>query len=178
MKDSKPVEFDTSQALLLAIDIEQRGYKFYTEAARATKDPRGRAMFQRLAQDEVRHLDWLTGHKESLEKTGKWKAIQLTGEALSLGGRVFPKTAGPRSGVKAKTRELAALSRGMQAEKDSMAFYKELAEAVIDLSGRATFQRLAEEEEKHYLLLQAEHDYLSRSGFYFDTPEFSLEGLE
>ncbi len=75
-------------------------------------------------------------------------------------------------------KELAALSRGMQAEKDSMAFYKELAEAVSDPSGRATFQRLAEEEEKHYLLLQAEHDYLSRSGFYFDTPEFSLEGLE
>lgn len=166
------------QGLLLAIDIEKRGYRFYTEAATLTKDPRGRAMFARLAQDEVRHLAWLNSHRESLEKTGEWKNLELTGEALSLGQRVFPKTAGPRSGVKAETRELEALRRGIQVEKDSMAFYKELVEKTLDPSGRATFQRLVEEEEKHYLLLQAEHDYLSQSGFYFDMPEFSLEGLE
>jgi len=174
----KTEDFDAIQGLLLAIDIEKRGYNFYTEAARVTGDPRGRAMFQRLAQDEVRHLDWLNAHRDSLEKTGQWKNVQLTGQALSLGQRVFPKTAGPRSGVKAQTRELEALRRGMQAEKDSMVFYKEMASNIIDPSGRATFLALADEEEKHYLLLQAEHDYLSQSGFYFDMPEFSLEGLE
>lgn len=140
-----------------------------------TQDPRGRAMFTRLAQDEVRHLAWVTVHKESLEKTGTWGRIELTGEALSLGGRVFPKTPGPRSGISPQTRELEALRRGMQAEKDSMALYGELTEKVLDPSGRATFRRLFEEEEKHYVLLQAEHDYLSQSGLYFDLPEFSLE---
>lgn len=171
-------DFGTIEGVLLAIDIEKRGHKFYSEAAYQTEDPRGRAMFLRLAQDEVRHLEWLTGHKESLEKTGQWKDVTMTGEALSLGRRVFPKSAGPRSGVKGKTRELEALRRGIQAEKDSMALYADLASKIDDQRGKVTFQRLAQEEENHYHLLQAEHDYLSKSGFYFDMPEFSLEDLE
>lgn len=178
MKNTKSQDFDFIRVLLLAIDIEKRGHSFYTEASQKTGDPRGRAMFQRLAQDEVRHLAWLNGQKESLQETGQWRNVQLTGEALSLGQRVFPKTAGPRSGVKAQTHELEALRRGIQAEKDSMAFYKEMSGKITDPSGRATFLALADEEEKHYFLLQAEHDYLSQSGFYFDMPEFSLEGLE
>lgn len=178
MKDSKPQDFDAVQALLLAIDIEKRGYDFYTQAAALTGDPRGRAMFKRLAQDEVRHLHWLNAQRQALEETGQWGDVRLSGHTVSLQQRVFPKKAGPRSGAKAASRELEALRRGMQAEKDSTVFYKEMAAKIPDPGGRATFLALAEEEEKHYLLLQAEHDYLSRSGFYFETPEFSLEGLE
>ncbi len=166
------------EGVMLAIDIEKRGYNFYTEAASVTEDPRGQAMFRRLAQDEVRHLEWLTGHKESLEKSGQWKDVALSGKALALGGRVFPKSAGPRSGATDKTRELEALRRGIQAEKDSMALYFALEAKIDDVRGKETFQRLASEEEGHFHLLQAEHDYLSRSGFYFDMPEFSMENLE
>ncbi|MDO8691811.1 MAG: ferritin family protein [Dehalococcoidia bacterium] len=178
MTDIDTANLGAAEGIMLAIDIEKRGYNFYTEASAVTEDPRGRAMFSRLAQDEVRHLEWLTGHKESLEKSGHWKDIILSGKALALGGRVFPKSAGPKSGAKGKTRELEALRRGIQAEKDSMALYRALEAKIDDVRGKNTFQRLASEEEGHFHLLQAEHDYLSRSGFYFDMPEFSLEDLE
>lgn len=178
MTESKNPELGIIEGVLLAIDIEKRGFSFYTEQAASTEDPRGRAMFARLAQDEVRHLEWLTSHKESLEKTGHWVETKLTGDALALRSRVFPKSGGRKSGSRAKTRELEALRRGMQAEKDSTALYSDLAEKIDDPHGKATFLRLAEEEENHYRLLQAEHDYLNKSGFYFDIPEFSLEGLE
>ncbi len=178
MTNEKTPDFGTLDGLVLAIDVEKRGGIFYNEAAASTEDPRGRAMFTRLAQDEARHLDWLTRQKESLEQTGQWQETKLTGEALAAGQRVFPRAGGRRSAVKGKTRELEALRRGLQAEKDSVSLYTELAGKVDDPQSKATFLRLAEEEENHFRLLQAEHDYLSRSGFYFDMPEFSLEGLE
>lgn len=166
------------QGLLLAIDIEKNGYSFYTEAAKQTEDPRGCAMFTRLAQDETRHLEWLTKHKESLERSGQWEKTEQLKAIPSLAHRVFPQFSGKPTTKKDKTRELEALRRGIQAEKDSIALYREMTEKIEDPSAKATFNRLAKEEENHFYLLQAEHDYLSRSGFFFDMPEFDLEGLE
>ena len=40
-------------ALELTLAIERRGYTFYTNASRKTKNGRGRLMFQRLAAEEA-----------------------------------------------------------------------------------------------------------------------------
>jgi rubrerythrin len=171
-------DLDALQVVLAAIEVEKRGHRFYTQAAARTKDPRGKAMFQRLASDEVWHRRWLEEQEKALREKGQWQAVETQGAALSLGENIFPKTAGPRSGVRPRTRELEALRRGIQAEKDSRDFYREAAERTLDPSGRATFLLLVREEEKHLLLLEAEHDYLSQSGYFFDLPEFSIEALE
>lgn len=178
MDNERTERLSAVQGVLLAITVEKRGHGFYQQAAAATEDPKGRAMFARLAQDEVRHLEWLEAHKSSLEKTGQWEDVALTGEALSLGKRVFPESSPPGARVEGKTREMEALRRGMQAEKDSVSLYSELAARTTDPRGKGTFERLAQEEEGHYQLLQAELAYLGRSGFFFETPEFSLEDLE
>ena len=43
-------------ALRIAIATERSGLEFYTRAARITKDPRGRSVFHRLAEEEKHHL--------------------------------------------------------------------------------------------------------------------------
>src|SRR5262245_53509146 len=43
-------------ALELTLSIERRGYTFYTNASKKTKNDRGRVMFQRLAAEESEHL--------------------------------------------------------------------------------------------------------------------------
>src|SRR5919106_4622291 len=46
-------------ALRIAIATERSGLDFYTRAARITQDPRGRTVFQKLAEEEKQHLGTL-----------------------------------------------------------------------------------------------------------------------
>ena len=46
-------------ALRMAIATERSGLEFYSRAARITQDPRGRSVFQKLAEEEKEHLGTL-----------------------------------------------------------------------------------------------------------------------
>ncbi len=77
--------------------------------------------------------------------------------------------------VEIPEHELAALRRGIQAEKDSITFYSEEMEKTDDRDGRAMYAYLVEQEEGHRTILQGEYDYLTGTGFWFDVQEFNLE---
>src|SRR5919106_2223351 len=53
-------------ALRIAIATERSGLEFYSRAARITKDPRGRSVFQKLAEEEKHHLSELEERYKSL----------------------------------------------------------------------------------------------------------------
>src|SRR5262245_23606835 len=59
-------------ALELTLAIERRGYTFYTNASRKTKNGAGRLMFQRLAAEESDHLRRLQAEHESLLQRHEW----------------------------------------------------------------------------------------------------------
>ncbi len=43
------------EALKIAIRVEQSGYRFYRRAAEETEDPKGKELFNSLANDEEAH---------------------------------------------------------------------------------------------------------------------------
>jgi rubrerythrin len=47
---------------------------------------------------------------------------------------------------------------------------------VDDPQAREIFKKMCEEEKFHYDLLQAQHDSLTNSGFWFDSAEFRMDG--
>src|SRR5262249_32655110 len=59
-------------ALELTLAIERRGYTFYTNASRKTKNGSGRLMFQRLAAEESDHLRRLQAEHQSLLRQHEW----------------------------------------------------------------------------------------------------------
>jgi rubrerythrin len=173
------------KAIETAIQIEKDGLAFYTEAARQTTDPNGKKMFQSLARDEAAHLRLFETVHESLLKEGHWLSpeevaaispkrldrppIFPTGDAIKAALRL-------RSGqAETPERELSALRRGIQAEKDSIAFYSQQMDKTDDPDARAMYAYLIEQEEGHRTILQGEYDYLTRTGFWFDIQEFDLE---
>ncbi len=79
--------------------------------------------------------------------------------------------------VEIPERELAALRRGIQAEKDSIAFYSQEMDKTDDRDGRAMYAYLVEQEEGHRTILQGEYDYLTGTGFWFDFQEFDLQAV-
>ncbi len=173
--------FDALDAITIGIETEKGGHRYYTEAAERTVDPRGKEMFAKLANDELAHLYWLMTVRQSLLQTGKFDLGQLEqteGMAREVASAIFPKAAGTKAGVTVDTRELEALRRGIEDEKSAVAFYRQAADKTQDASGQSLFAKLAEWEEDHVRLLEAEHDYLTSTGFYFGVSEFVLEGPE
>ena len=181
------------KAIETAIQIEKDGLAFYTEAARQTDDPNGKKMFKSLARDEAAHLKLFEDARQALLEKGNWLSpeevaaispgeferspIFPTGEEVKATLRPFDGAQDRlRSGqAEVPKRELDALQRGLQAEKDSIAFYSQERDKTDDPDGKAMYAYLVEQEEGHRTILQGEYDYLTRTGFWFDIQEFSLE---
>lgn len=168
---------DVLKAIETAIQIEKDGLAFYTEAAEQTDDPNGKKMFHTLARDEAAHRKLFEETRESLLKEGNWlspeQVAAISPKRLDR-PPIFP-TGDEIRATKIPERELAALQRGIQAEKDSIAFYSQEMEKTDDPDAKAMYAYLIEQEEGHYTILQGEYDYLNRTGFWFDIQEFDLE---
>ncbi|MCL5962706.1 MAG: ferritin family protein [Chloroflexi bacterium] len=174
-------EFDVVEIVGAAIEAERAGHKFYIQAADSTDDPKGKQMFTRLANDELAHLYWLMTVRQSLVKTGGFELKvedidKIKVPVTEVADYLFPAVGAAASGIENKSRDLAALQRGIETEQKATAFYAEAAEKTQDAGGKALFRKLADWEEQHLHLLNAEYDYLTNTGFYFGVAEFQLEG--
>jgi rubrerythrin len=165
------------EAIETAIQIERDGLGFYTEAARRTGDPQGKRMFQTLAKDERAHLELFEHAHEALLKGASWlspEQVAAISPARSIRQPIFP-TGDEVAAAEVPEYQLDALRRGIRAEEDSIAFYREQMRQTDDPDGKAMYAYLVEQEEGHRVILQGEYDYLTRTGFWFDIREFDLE---
>jgi rubrerythrin len=165
------------KAIETAIQIEKDGLAFYSEAAKQTDDPNGKKMFQSLARDEAAHLKLFEDARQALLERGNWLSPE---EVAAISPKrldrppIFP-TGDKIKAAEIPERELVALQRGLQAEKDSIAFYSQERDKADDPDAKAMYAYLIEQEEGHRTILQGEYDYLNRTGFWFDIQEFDLE---
>jgi len=141
-------------ALRVAIETERSGLRFYTRAARITRDAKGRKVFDALAAEEKEHLG-------TLER----RYAQLLEEDPALEQRptfLFFKTAAGglfaegldelRDGVD----DEQALRIGIACERGSHRFFKRYGERFDDSEGKRIFLEFAGEERAHLELLQHE----------------------
>ncbi len=61
---------DETEAIRIALDIENKGYTFYRE--QAEEHPRHAAVFERLAKEESEHIFILQNLSDYLNDTGHW----------------------------------------------------------------------------------------------------------
>jgi rubrerythrin len=159
-----------TDGLQQAFRTETDGYHFYTMAATAVQDPKGREVFNRLAQDELSHLRFLKTQYRSFMEKGR------ADEQAKLGPRSEWAGENPIFSEKIHKRlddahfEMSALSIGIQLELGSEQFYRKEAEAAEDPVVAKFYTELAEWESGHYhaLLKQQEslkEEYWSRGGF-------------
>lgn len=140
-------------ALEEAIQAEIEGYHFYTMSAAATKDEQGKAMFEALAKDEVKHAEFLRAQHHALETTGRVDTIiKIVGEASFDSGAPFFSEQLKQRAADAHF-EMTALSVGAQLEADAMRFYGEQADKAEDPAVAGFFRELADWERGHHDLL-------------------------
>jgi rubrerythrin len=163
------------EAIQTAIDYETRVRDIYIDAAGRVSDPVGTRLFKALAGDEQYHIDYLK------KKLGQWRRSgQLTVDDLKAS---IPSLDSISKGVgKLETRmaeedrgdEKQMLSKALSVEVETSNFFKKMVDEMPE-EGRALFSKFLVIEDGHIAAVQAELDYLSNSGYWFDWKEFDME---
>jgi len=143
-------------AMRIAIATERSGLEFYTRGARLVKDPRGRQIFQKLAEEEKHHMSTLEARYQELLK--KDPLLESRPTFLFFKGAangLFAAGADQlrRDGVD----DLEALRIGIRCERGSHKFFKRYGERFEDSEGKQIFLEFAEEEREHLELLIREY---------------------
>jgi Fur family ferric uptake transcriptional regulator len=142
-------------ALRIAIATERSGLDFYTRAARITKDPRGRRVFEKLAEEEKEHLGTLEKrYRELLQQDPQLESrptfLFFKGAANGLFAAGAEQLAG---GI----NDRDALMIGIKCERGSHRFFKRYGEKFEDSEGKRIFLEFADEERAHLALLIREY---------------------
>ncbi len=158
-----------------SIRLELDGQSFFEHVADATHNELGKKMFMKLANDEAQHLkvfsdiftelvggDWKK-HMGDLKKQTKAPMIEALQKKVESAGK------------ESRASELEAISVAMDLERNAIEFFCNAAKKTTDEKARDVFNRIADEERLHFDLLQAQHDYLTNSGYWFDVAEFRMD---
>jgi rubrerythrin len=159
-----------AEGLKKAMLAELEGHHFYQMAARATDDPQGKQVFQRLAQEELEHHEFLKAQFKAVLTDGAPDTGLKLGQPVPLTGDspIFSAALVERIGQ--AHYEMTALSVGAQLELAAERFYREAAAAADSAVVRGFYEELADWESGHYhaLLAQQEslkEDYWAAGGF-------------
>jgi len=160
-KDVSWTDREDLKAIRVAIEAEKEAFQAYSKAAKRTKNPKGRDMFQQLSEFEMNHYQKLTGLLKSLQEKGEW---------VLYGGTSLKKKTIPLKMEKPKGDEqltdMDALKIAIREEKKAHAYYRSLAELTRDPRGKDMYKRLADEESLHEKLLNDQYYSLHNTGLW------------
>ena len=164
-------------AITSALEVEERIRDLYVEAAKRVDDPAGKAIFQALADDEQRHVDYLNSRLVEWQKDGQISTEVLT-STIPDKTIIRKAAAGVASTLREEARGLKQqmLSQALTMEIETSRFYKQLVETV-EADYQPMFSRFLEIEDNHIEAVQFELDHLSRTGFWYGFEEFDMESI-
>ncbi|MCX7970780.1 MAG: ferritin family protein [Negativicutes bacterium] len=149
------------EGLRIGIEIEQRGQRFYRLAMEHCQIPEQQDLFRYLMQEEVRHSDVFSGMLKNLSvRHGQGSDDYLFDEEASryltaiAETHVFPPES-QAAEVIGQLSDLGGILRlALQAEKDSILFYDELAANAKFPDSRDVFLKMKKEEQGHVMLIK------------------------
>jgi rubrerythrin len=136
--------------------VEEDGFAFYDAAAKHADNPKVKEVFERLRDDELKHIETLKNLEKEFEVSEPEFADNP--DILSYIHSIFSshifgsETDASEIAEKAKS-ESDAIAIGIRAEKDSILYYSEAAAATKDLRTKEVFKALVGEEKRHLMLL-------------------------
>lgn len=145
-----------SEVLAVAQKLETEGIAFYKALAAEVKDLKARAVLYRLAQDEALHLDGFdTLLKVPVSDDAYDDAALLTSYVQeTIRADIFPPASEARRLARSADGLLAAVDLGLQAERQSVAFYERLTTACTNAEGKTALGELLAAEREHVSTLE------------------------
>jgi rubrerythrin len=160
-----------------AIEMEIEGKAFFEEVAEKSRNARTRETFMSLVKQEQRHVNILGEEMKRLESGKDWAPLGDMKRSAPQYSKmsVFRDKEFRRLKFDPESGELEALKVGIEVEKKSIEYYRSAGQQSTDAKAKEVFNWLVGEEAGHLTILSAEYENRTRSGFYYDNPEFSLE---
>ncbi|HEX9970896.1 MAG TPA: ferritin family protein [bacterium] len=164
-----------AKALKTAIEIEDNGLLNFLKFARQTKDTTGKNMFIRLAMDEHEHRRIIEKQLTNLMEGKPLIKIEIPKSEIE---QVAPTIRDKQQKTRGESGllEIDALNTALDLERKAAKFFRDQANLISDAEAKALFIRLAEWEDAHFDLIQAELDSIQGTGFWFGIPEFQMDG--
>jgi rubrerythrin len=152
-----------------AIKMEMDGQHYYENLAAQSRDASIKNVMKMLAEDEVKH-------RQAIEKIRLSTCGMAETKILERARNVFEQMR-EFGGIPELTGDEESLYRhAMDLENASHAFYLDRADQVARPEQRELFERLAEEEQKHYHLLQGLVDFVGRPKNWLEDAEYNSIG--
>jgi len=141
-------------ALRVAIETERSGLRFYTRAARITRDAAGRRVFESLAAEEHEHLGTL--ERRYAQLVAEDPDLEARPQFLFFKGAAGGLFAEGLEELREGVDDEQALRIGIACERGSHRFFQRYGERFEDSEGKRIFLEFADEERAHLELLQHE----------------------
>jgi len=149
-------QFDATDIVQFAIRIEENGANFYRFAVQLVKDDEAKKIFERLAEEEVKHGKTFSQIFAAMEKSppppelfeGEYGAYLRSYVDNAV---IFKKEALDKELALVKDT-VGALDFGIRRELDSITYYHEI-KTVLGPGNADAVDRIIAEERKHYCIL-------------------------
>lgn len=147
-----------------ALKMEKDGENFYREIAGKTCDDGLKRIATMLADQELKHYN-------AIMEMHKGICSMADSDVLNNVKNIFSKMQGSDI-FDADRKQMEAYRKAQDIEKQSEKFYKIKAIESDSPAQKKLFERLAEEEEKHYFLLDNLIEFLSRPQQWLENAEW------
>lgn len=161
-----------------ALSFEYGEEHFYRHAAEMTENPKGKAMFLRLAKEEPGRMDDMHRLFGAIIGKDEWQRLAAEEAANAHPSKVIAEmeAAVAHRGMIAVADDTQALRMAMELERRAIHLLKDMADhtqdpAIIELIGKMIM-----EECSQYDALQAQLDSVLNVGLWLDVPEFRMDG--
>ncbi|MBU1853947.1 MAG: ferritin family protein [Candidatus Omnitrophica bacterium] len=161
----------TLQELLKeAIEMEEKGYKFYQEAGKKAKDNVVRRTFDFLANNEILHIESIKGFYNTLKDRGELPSIELEDKKrqrmknLSIFSRGIKEL---NEKIKPNDDDRKACEFAMEFENNGYKYYEEMLKEAKNENLIKLLKFLLQEEKEHYESIMNLHTYITDSANWY-----------
>ena len=159
------------EVLQKSIQLEEEGFKYYSESAQKVKNSVGRRMLERLANDEKNHIERFKQLYEAVTNNSvdQVKIIEREPTTFEM---IFNRLKEQLEGAIEELGEQGVddqeiIEMAMDLENTTRFFYKEAAEKAENDKIRKFYELLAKEEDGHYAVLQKALNFLEDPSLFF-----------
>jgi rubrerythrin len=168
MPDRRPEKGGVTMDVFdFAMKMELQGKACYENLAASTQVPGLKNIFTGLAADEQKHYEVFRGLKEG-------KDFAMTdSRMLEQAKNVFKEITGEKERLTGLHEDLDGYRLGLKIEADSVKLYEDLAKKEKNPETMQLYLRIANEEKKHFNIMENICDFVMKPKYFLEWREFS-----